>query len=90
AADGQLLGLVDVGTARRVPLARRATTTTGEISLQRPSLVVDEHQDVAELLARAEFQELGRAVVLTSSGELGIVSISDVEAVLRALDLAAA
>lgn len=90
AADGQLLGLVDLGTARRVPLARRATTTTGEISLRRPSLVVDEHQDVAELLARPEFQELGRAVVLTSSGELGIVSISDVEAVMRALDLAAA
>jgi Zn-dependent protease len=89
-ADGRLLGLVDLDAARRVPLARRATTTAGEISLRRPSLVIDEHQDVAELLARPDFQELGRAVVLTSSGELGIVSISDVEAVMRALDLAAA
>ncbi|MGV1049906.1 MAG: site-2 protease family protein [Solirubrobacterales bacterium] len=82
-----LVGLEDVG---RVPPGRRAETPVREIAALHPSLVIDEHQDVAELLERPEFQRLGRAIVLLPGGEIGIVSITDVDQVMRALDLASA
>jgi len=85
---GRLLGLVDLDAVRRLPAARRADTSVGEIAIRDDALVVDEHQDVAELLERPAFQKHGRAVVRLSGGELGIVSITDVQQVLRALELA--
>ena len=83
-------GLLDRRAVGRVPAARRAETTAGEIAVDDPSLVIDEHLDVAELLERPAFQSVGRAIVLAPGGEVGIVSISDVNQVMRALDLAAA
>ncbi len=89
--DGaHLVGLVDLGAIERVSAARRAETTVREIAMRHPSLVIDEHQDVAELLERPAFQRVGRAIVLGPGGEVGIVSISDVNQVMRALDLASA
>ena len=86
--DGErLLGLLDADTARRVPAVERDALTAGELVSYQPELVVDEHQDVAELLERPAFERLGRALVLTSAGGIGIVSITDVQRVLRALEL---
>lgn len=85
---GRLLGLVDLEAVKRVPAAEQASTSVGEIAFYDPSLVVEEAQDVAELLERPAFVRVGRAVVLTADGRIGLLSISDVNRVLRALELA--
>lgn len=87
---GGLVGLVTLEAVGQVPAARRAETPVGRIATDDPSLVVDPHTDVAELLERPAFQRVGRAVVRSPDGELGIVSITDVNQLMRALDLAAA
>jgi Zn-dependent protease/CBS domain-containing protein len=81
------VGLIDVGTVERVPAGSRGRTAVGEVAVSDPELVVDEHQDVAQLLERPVFQRVGRAVVVTREGELGVLSITDVNRALRALDL---
>jgi Zn-dependent protease len=80
-------GLIDLATVERTPVGRRAAVTVGEVATYDPDLVVDEHQDVAELLERPAFQRFGRAVVMTAGGRVGILSITDVNRALRALDL---
>ncbi len=89
--DGdRLVGLIDVGTVERVPPAQRPTTMVGEMAFHNPDLVVDQHQDIAELLERPVFQRVGRAIVLTRDGDVGILSITDVNRALRAFDLKSA
>lgn len=84
---GRLIGLVDLDTVSQVPPGRRDTTTLGEIAFYDESLVVPEDQDVAELIERPAFARVGRAVVRTADGRLGLLSITDVQRVLRALQL---
>jgi Zn-dependent protease/CBS domain-containing protein len=86
----RLVGLVNLATVERVPASRRGSTPVGQIAIHQPSLVIDQHQDVADLLERPAFREIGRAIVLTPGGEVGIISITDVRQVMRALDLATA
>ena len=87
--DGErLVGLIDRATVERVRAERRPVTTVGDVCITDPSLVVEESQDVAELLERPAFQRVGRAMVTTADGRIGIVSITDVNRVLRALELA--
>ncbi|HEU5062210.1 MAG TPA: site-2 protease family protein [Solirubrobacterales bacterium] len=85
--DGRLVGLLDLETVKQVPAERRDTTAVGAVAFYDESLVVPEDQDVAELLERPAFARVGRAVVRTADGRLGLLSITDVERVLRALDL---
>lgn len=86
--DGErLVGLIDVGAIERVPAERRRTTTAGEIAFYDDGLLVGEHQDVAELLERPVFQRVGRAIVVSERGGVGILSITDVNRALRAFDL---
>ena len=87
--DG-LVGLVNLEAVERVPAVQRAETAVSQIAINDPSLVIDQHQDVAELLERPAFQRVGRAVVSAPGDELGIVSITDVNQIMRALDLATA
>jgi Zn-dependent protease len=84
---GRTIGLVDMEAVTRIPAERRASATVGEIATNDPELFVDEHQDVAELLERPAFQRVGRAIVRTREAEVGILSITDVQRALRALDL---
>jgi Zn-dependent protease len=84
----RLVGLVDTATVQRVPPQRRETTTVGEIAVDDPTLVIKEDQDVAEMLERPAFVRVGRAVVLAADGRIGVLSITDVNRVLRALELA--
>jgi Zn-dependent protease len=86
---GRPVGLIDIAHVERVPAARRAATTVGEAAVVDPELVVDQHQDVAELLERPAFQRLGRAVVQAERGEVGLISITDVNRALRAIELSA-
>ncbi len=86
--DGErLLGLIDLATVERVPHGRRDETSVGDVCLRDPSLVVDGDQDVAELFERPSFQRVGRAIVTTGDGRVGVLSITDVNRVLRALRL---
>jgi Zn-dependent protease len=87
-ADGRLVGLIDRASVERVPGPRRSAITVGEACIDEPSLVVDESTNMAELVERPAFQRVGRAIVTTEDGRLGIVSITDVNQVLRALELA--
>ncbi len=86
----RIVGLIDLGAIEAVPERRRASTSVGEAAIRERSLIVEEHQDVAELVQRPAFQRVGRAVVLTGGREVGILSITDVKQVLRALELASA
>jgi Zn-dependent protease/CBS domain-containing protein len=86
--DGRPVGLIDIETVERLPSARRATATVGEVAVTDRELMIDEHQDLAELLERPAFQRVGRAIVITDRGGVGIVSITDVNRALRALELA--
>jgi len=88
--NGRLVGLVDLETVKRVPAERRSATTVGAVAFYDESLVVPEDQDVAELLERPAFARVGRAIVRTVDGRLGLLSITDVQRVLRALELAGA
>jgi Zn-dependent protease len=81
------VGLIDMATVERVPTGRRAETAVAEVAIDEPDLLVDEHQDVADLLERPAFQRVGRAVVRTADGGIGILSVTDVKRALRALDL---
>jgi Zn-dependent protease/predicted transcriptional regulator len=85
---GRAIGLVDLETIEQVPAARRASTRVAEVANRDPSLLIDEHEDVAELLERPAFREVGRAVVRTAGDQVGIISITDVERLRRALELA--
>jgi Zn-dependent protease len=84
---GRPVGLIDLHAVDRVPPHRRAKVTVAEVAVVDPDLIVDQHQDVAELLERPAFQRVGRAVVLTPGDEVGILSITDVNRALRAFDL---
>ena len=86
--DGdRLVGLIDLAAVERVAADRRPSTAAAEVAFYEPELVVDEHQDVADLLERPAFQLVGRALVRTADGEIGILSITDVNRALRARDL---
>jgi Zn-dependent protease len=88
---GRPVGLIDMRTVEHVAAARRPTTTVGEVAIADRELVVDEHQDVAELLERPAFQRVGRAIVLSRGhAEVGIISITEVNRALRALELGSA
>jgi Zn-dependent protease/CBS domain-containing protein len=86
--DGRPVGLIDIETVERLPAGRRATASVGEVALTDRELMIDEHQDLAELLERPAFQRVGRAIVVTDRGQVGIVSITDVNRALRAFELA--
>jgi Zn-dependent protease/predicted transcriptional regulator len=84
---GRLVGLIDMAAVERVPVDQRASTSVGEVAFYDPELVVDEDQDVADLIERPAFQRVGRAVVRAADGRVGILSITEVNRVLRALEL---
>jgi Zn-dependent protease len=87
-ADGQLVGMIDTERVQGVPPQERASTRVGDVAFDDTALVVREDQDVAELIERPSFARVGRAVVLTADGGIGLLSITDVNRVLRALELA--
>jgi Zn-dependent protease len=86
--EGRLVGLIDRATVERMPPGRRASARVGEVCIDDPSLFVPESQDVADLIERPAFQQVGRAIVTTADGRPGILSITDVNQVLAALRLA--
>ncbi len=86
--EGRVIGLVDSGAIERVPAQQRASTSVSQIVDRDPGLIVPEDQDVAEMIERPAFLRIGRAAVLTGDGRVGLLSITDVDRVLKALELA--
>ncbi len=85
---GTPVGLLDMSTVERTPAAQRVATNVGQVAIRDPDLIVNRHQDVAELLERPAFQRVGRAIVLTRDRDaVGIISITDVNRALRAFEL---
>ncbi len=70
------------------PPSRRTSTLARDLVESDPDLFVDEDADVVELLERPGFQRIGRAVVLTDRGGVGILSITEVQRAVRASRLA--
>ena len=86
--DGErVIGLLDAATVEEIPVGARETTSVREATIADRALIVGEGQDVASLYERPAFQRVGRAVVVARDGSIGIVSITDVRRVLRALEL---
>jgi Zn-dependent protease len=88
--DGdRVLGLLTIERVEALDPSRRDSTLVSELVETDPELFVDESADVAELLERPAFQRLGRAIVITDRGAVGILSITEVQRAVRALRLRA-
>lgn len=86
--DGdRVIGLLNVDAVQALAPGDRAAKVVREIAISDPGLFAGEHDDVAELLERPAFQQLGRLIVVTRTGAVGILSVTDVNRALRALDL---
>jgi CBS domain-containing protein len=84
-AAGRTLGLLSIDAINRLPRSKWAATRVEEVVDRDRALRVGEHEDVAHLLDRSAVQRVGRAVVVDDVGRpVGIVSVTDIERVLRA------
>ena len=89
-ADGRAVGLLTITRARSLDHGARARVRAGEAADRDPSLLVGPDLPLADLAARPAFARVGRAVVVGPGGRLvGIVSIGDVERLMRAAELTA-
>ena len=84
----RVLGLLTIDRVESLPPSRRTSTLARDLVESDPDLFVDEDADVVELLERPGFQRIGRAVVLTDRGGVGILSITEVQRAVRASRLA--
>jgi CBS domain-containing protein len=85
---GRAIGLITVDRLARARRSEWSTTTVGELADRDPALLIDERADVADLLEQPAFSRVGRAAVVDASGrQIGIVSLADIERVLRATSL---
>lgn len=81
---GTAAGLVLLTDVAQVPPLERQSVLVASITRRDPELRISATEDVAELLQRPVFAEVGRAVVVDADGRpVGIVSITDVEGELR-------
>jgi CBS domain-containing protein len=83
-AAGMAVGLISLTDVARVLPGDRRGVLVASITRRDEDLRIAAADDVAELLQRPEFAEVGRAVVVGDGGRpVGIVSITDVESELR-------
>lgn len=88
-ALGHFTGVIAVNRLERIPPYQRASRTVADLADRDPDLAIAEDEDVAALLTRPAFGRVGRAVVIDSSGSpVGLLSITDIERVMRATRLA--
>ncbi len=86
--SGHFTGVLALHRLEQVPPYQRATRTVADVADRDPSLAIGEEEDVAALLSRPAFGRVGRAVVVDASGSpVGLLSITDIERVLRAASL---
>lgn len=88
-ADGRLVGLLALSRIRSTP-GGRERLRAGELADRDPQLAIGEDAEITGLFEAPAFARLGRAVVVDSDGRpVGILSMTDVERVLRARRLSA-
>ncbi|MFI5004273.1 MAG: site-2 protease family protein [Solirubrobacterales bacterium] len=86
---GAGIGLVSLALVQRLSPAQRSRLRVGDVADRDPELTAHEDTDVLTLLERPAFTRVGRAVVLDGQdAPVGLVSITDVQRVLRAAQLA--
>jgi Zn-dependent protease len=86
--DGdRVIGLVTIDSVEALPGSRRASTLVRDLVDPDPDLFTSEDADVAELVDRPGFGRIGRMVVRTDRGGVGILSITEVQRALRAMSL---
>jgi predicted transcriptional regulator len=84
-AGGSALGLLSLDQLEHTPVQQHAGLRAGELADRDPALMVDRHEDLAELLDRSAFARAGRAIVIDLYHRpIGIVSITDVQRSIRA------
>jgi CBS domain-containing protein len=87
-ADGRAVGLLTIGQLEPALRQRHPVALVGELADRDSALLVAEHEDVADLLARPAFARVGRAVVVDRARRpVGIVSLTDVQRAMRAARL---
>lgn len=85
---GAAVGLVALTDVARVPAADRHGILVGTITRRDPDLLIQASDDLADLLQRPAFADVGRAVVIDAHDQpIGIVSITDVQSELRSRSL---
>lgn len=83
-ADGRALGMLSLKHLEQPPHPHRPTATVAQLADRDPTLLVEEHEDVAHLLQAPAFGRVGRAAVVDASGHpVGVVSITDVQREVR-------
>jgi len=82
---GRAVGLLTLTRMQSRAGSGTPERTAAEVADRDAGLIVGEHDDVMQLMARAAFMRAGRAIVVDEAGiPLGLVSITDVERTLRA------
>lgn len=84
-----VLGLVTISRLEQMTGEQLERTPVEALVERDPDLLVDEDADIAELLERAGFQSVGRAIVVGAGGRLGILSATEIQRALRASRLTA-
>jgi len=87
--SGRAVGLVSLAQIEALARRRETEQEVCAVCERAPGLIVGEEEDVAALLERPDFGRVGRAVVVDGSRRpVGLISITDVQRVLRASQLA--
>ncbi len=85
---GRALGLLTLTRMQSRAVTTRVERTAAEAADRDTDLIVGEDEELMQLMARTAFTRVGRAVVVDALGApVGLVSITDVERVLRASGL---
>lgn len=83
--QGRAIGLLTLDRMAATPAPRRPELTAADLAVNDPQLLTTGEEDVADLLHRPAFAQVGRAVVVDDLGRpVGLVSITDVQRALRA------
>jgi Zn-dependent protease len=87
--QGRAIGLVSVAQIEALAREQRAAHSVAEIADRDSGLRIGAEEDVARMLERPAFARVGRAVVVDEPGRpIGLISITDVQRVVRASRLA--
>ena len=82
---GQVLGLLTLQSLEALPSRSLEGTTLAQLIDRDSALLASPETDITTLMARPAFRRVGRAVVVDErSAPLGLVSVTDIERVLRA------
>jgi len=83
-AGRRLHGIVTIEHVEALTPERRRLTLVDDIANDDPGLIVGQDDDVAALLERSAFTQVGRAIVIDEHGTpIGLVSITDVQRAIR-------